>query len=428
MKDEFRLLLSLAIVLVSPVCLSNVLAQENGKDEQARSVESAMLKETLTTITLEFLKAHPEAATSLAISREEAGGKYSDRLSDYSEAAEIRETAEMKTWLARLDKINANALADSDRVSLDVVRTALANGLGTAEFNWGTRGLRSTPYLVNQISGAYASIPDFLDSQHPLRSAEDAADYLKRLSAYAVVLDQESARITSDAERGVIPPDFAVDGAIKQLKKFAALKPAETVLVSSLARRLKETNSIEANAAPELVARAEKITSEEVLPAYGRQITALEAIRPKAPKEPGVWRLPGGEKYYAATLRIFTTSDLTPDQIHEMGLKLIEKFSAEADPLLKKLGYGKGSVGERLQALGKDERQIYPNTDDGRTKLLADLNKQTAAITAKMPLYFGVLAKANVQIKRVPDYIEAGAAGGYYMHAALDGSRPVLIT
>ena len=155
-------------------------------------------------------------------------------------------------------KINANALADSDRVSLDVVRTALANGLGTAEFNWGTRGLRSTPYLVNQISGAYASIPDFLDSQHPIKSAEDAADYLKRLSAYAVVLDQETARIAADAERGVIPPDFAVDGAIKQLKKFAALKPAETVLVSSLARRLKETNSIEASAAPELVARAEK--------------------------------------------------------------------------------------------------------------------------------------------------------------------------
>jgi uncharacterized protein (DUF885 family) len=413
--------LGLAYLTASFTC---VAAEEISKQDQVRAAEASKLKETLTFITREHLKASPEQATSLAIAPEEAGGKYSDRLSDQSEADEVREIAAMKDWLSRLEQLNASALGESDRISLDVVKTALSNGLGTAEFKWGKRGLGATPYVVNQIRGAYAVIPDFLDSQHPLRSRDDADDYLKRLSAYAGVLNQESARIAADAERGVIPPDFAVDGAIKQLRQFASLKPADTVLVTSLARRLKETDSVDSTASAELIARAEKTTSEEVLPAYQRQIAALEAIRPKAPKEPGVWRLPGGEKFYAAALRIFTTSDLTPDQIHEMGLKLIERFSAEADPLLKSLGYEKGSVGERLQALGKDERQLYPNTDEGRTELLADLNKLTAAITAKMPGYFGVLAKARVQIKRVPEYIEAGAPGGYYMHAALDGSRP----
>jgi uncharacterized protein (DUF885 family) len=215
-----------------------------------------------------------------------------------------------------------------------------------------------------------------------------------------------------------------VDGAIKQLVQFAALKPSETVLVSSLARRVKEIKTVDAKSAGDLVARAEKITSEEVLPAYRRQIAALKAVRPQAAKEPGVWRLKGGDKYYEACLKANTTSDLTPDEIHEMGLKLVARITAEADPLLKQLGYEKGTVAERIQALAKDERQLYPNNDTGRAQLLADLNKQMADITAKMPTVFGTLAKASVEIKRVPTYIEAGAPGGYYQDPALDGSRP----
>lgn len=394
------------------------------KPEQARRAESAKLHETLTVITREYLKSWPETATALAIPIAEAGGKYSDRLGDRSEAEAVRFKAAMKDWLARLDKVDASLLSEADRISLEVVKTAVVNGLGTAEFAWGSVGFWPSPYVVNQLDCAFTSVPDFLDSQHPLKSAEDAADYLKRLSAYAVVLDQESARIQADAARGVIPPDFAVDGAIKQLGQFAALKPSETVLVSSLARRLKDIAAIDAQAAAALVARAEAITTGEVLPAYRRQIAALEAVRPKAPKEPGIWRVEGGDRYYAAVLKAMTTTDLTPDQIHEMGLKLVASLSAEAEPVLKSLGYENGTVGECLQALSKDPRQLYPNTDAGRAQLLGDLNKQTAAIAAKMPLYFGTQARAKVEIKRVPVYTEAGAMGGYYQNAALDGSRP----
>ncbi len=378
----------------------------------------------LNSITREYLKSEPEMATSLAIPADEAGGKYSDRLADRSEAGAIRTKAAMKRWLSALEKVDANVLSDSDRISLEVVKTALINGLETAGVAWGKTGFSSSPYIVNQIDCAYTGIPDFLDSQHPLKSAEDVADYLARLSAYAVVLDQESAGIQADADRGVIPPDFAVDGAIKQLSEFAALNPSQTVLVASLARRVKDIPTIDADAAADLVARAEKITTEEVLPAYRRQIAALEAVRPKAPHEPGIWRVEGGDKYYAACLRNSTTTDLTPDQVHEMGLKLVARFSAEADPLLKSLGYDQGTVGERLRALATDEHQLYPNDDTGRAQLLDDLNKQTAAMAAKMPLYFGALAQAKVEIKRVPTYIEAGAPGGYYQSAALDGSRP----
>lgn len=415
---------SAAIALILSVGLTLAADDAAEKLEHRQEAEMTKLNQTLTFITREYLKSQPETATALAIPADEAGGKYSDRLGDRSEAEEIRTKAAMKKWLAMLENVDASLLDESDRISLDVVKTAVTNGLANAEFDWGTNGFGSSPYVVNQIESAFTFVPDFLDSQHPLKSAEDAADYLKRLSAYAVVLDQESARIKADADRGVIPPDFAVDGAIKQLGQFATLKPSETVLVSSLSRRMKDIPQIDAAAAADLVTRAEKITSEEVLPAYRRQIAALDAVRPKAPKEPGIWRVEGGDKYYAACLRNSTTTDLTADQIHEMGLKLVAKFSAEADSLLKSLGYEKGSVSERLQALARDERQLYPNTDAGRAQLLADLNQQTAAISAKLPSWFGALPRAKVEIKRVPTYIEAGAAGGYYQSGALDGSRP----
>jgi len=413
----------IALVLTGGLSLAAEDAAKN--PGPARQAETTKLNATLTSITREYLKLQPDTGTTLAVPMEEAGGKYADRLPDYSEAGSVRLKAAMTDWLARLDKVNPAELADADRISFDVVRTALVNGLApTAFLSSRPTFWTATPYVINQLDCAFTYIPDFLDSQHPLKSAADAADYLKRLSAYGNLLDQETARLKSDAKRGLIPPDFAVAGAIKQLEKFAALPPAETVLVSSMARRVKDVPAIDAKAAADLVAQAEKMTRDEVLPAYRRQVAALKAVQPQAPNEPGVWRLQGGDNYYEACLKAATTSDLTPDQIHELGLKLVAKFTAEADPLLRKLGHEKGSVAERLQALSKDERQLYPNTDAGRTQLLADLNQRMADITAKMPDVFGVLAKARVEIKRVPTYIEAGAPGGYYWPGALDGSRP----
>jgi uncharacterized protein (DUF885 family) len=170
------------------------LAADEGAEKlaQARMSETTKLKEVLTSITREYLRTQPEVATSLAISVEQAGGKYSDRLSDYSEAEAIRMAATTKEWLAQLDQVNANLLAEGDRVSLDVVRTALTNNLKAGELLPGRDGLppvtASALYVVNQLECAFVSVPDFLDSKHSLQSAADAEDYLKRLSAYATVL------------------------------------------------------------------------------------------------------------------------------------------------------------------------------------------------------------------------------------------------
>lgn len=395
--------------------------------QEAKSVESpasasqALTKE-LDALTLALLRESPEAATSLGLTEEQAGGRFNNRLSDYSVSGLNRAADIGRNALAKLNAIPAADLTSQEKVSQSVVAKALGYGIDGTQFGYGTYGNGAVqPYVVTQLSGAFTAVPDFLDSQHQINSAQSAADYLERLKAYARVLDQETSRIEADAAGGIIPPDFVIDGALKQLRDFAAKKPQDTVLVTSFARRAKDVAGLDVSG---MNAQALAITRDEVLPAYRRQIAALEAIRPKASHDAGVWHLPKGDALYRSALKAWNTTDLTPDEIHALGLKLIAELTVEMDAILDARGLTKGSVAERIQKLSEDKSQIYPNTDAGKDLLLRDLNVQIQAIEAKMPDVFGVSPKAKLEIKRVPPYIEAGAPGGYYQSAALDGSRP----
>jgi uncharacterized protein (DUF885 family) len=134
--------------------------------------------------------------------------------------------------------------------------------------------------------------------------------------------------------------------------------------------------------------------------------------------------LPDGDAYYAASLGLWTTTKMTPDEVHKLGLEQVRRLNAEMDAGLKKVGFTRGTVGERMRAMGADPRFLYPNDDAGKAKLLADLNDQMAALDKRLPEVFGALPKAKVEVRRIPAFTEAGAPGGYYQGPALDGSRP----
>lgn len=369
-----------------------------------------------------YLRESPEYATSLAVSEEQAGGRYINRLGDYSRAGADRVLQLAQGALTNLEALNRDTLEARDAVTYDVVVTALQDQIASAQYKSG--GGAQAPYTVTQLTGSYTFIPDFLASQHPITNREQVDAYLERLTAYGRVLDEESARVGTDAGEGVIPPDFALDGALRQLGEFRGKAPAQTVLVTSLQQRLAEVADISDADKAALVSQAETIVRDTVLPAYQRQIDAITAIRPRATNDAGVWKLPEGEALYATALKAYTTTSMSPDEIHQMGLDLIAQLTSEMDSILRAQGMTRGSVAERIQALGRRPDQIYPSTDAGRERLLADLNAQVAAIRARMPEVCGVQARAALEIKRVPEYTQAGAPGGYYQGAALDGSRP----
>jgi len=383
---------------------------------------SAQLHAVLDRAVAAALRESPERCTSLGLTEERAGYRFIDKLSDASKEGNRRYRALIESSLAELRAIDRAALPPRDQVTYDVVTTAYENNLATSRFTFGSGA--GAPYVVTQLTGAYGDVPDFLDNQHPLRNRDEADAYLARLDEFVRQLDQETAIVGEDAADGVIPPDFAIERALEQLNAFRSMAPANTVLVQTLVRRLPQVQEISSNERASYIDRAEAAVRDGVLPAYQRQIDALAAVRPRALHDAGVWRLPQGAEMYAASLRQRTTTNLSPQEIHDMGAELVQQFHGEMDAILRGQGMTSGSVAERIQALSRRPDQLYPNTDAGRAQILADLNAQTRAIEAMMPRAFNTLAQAQLEIRRVPETTEAGAPGGYYQRAALDGSRP----
>ncbi len=384
--------------------------------------QSAALTALLDRTCIDILRESPERCTSLGVSEEQAGGRYVDRVSDNSKVGKARGREIGQSVLDGLNGIRRDALPANEQVTYDVVRTSFENSMAASAFAPG--GGATGPYVVTQLTGAYTQGPDFLDSRHPLTTRDEAEAYLARLAGYATQLDQETAIIGEDAAAGVIPPDFALDGATNQLRQFASMNPTQTVLIQTLVRRLPEVADIPEADRAGFLTRAETIVRDNVLPAYQRQIEAIAAVRPQAVHDAGCWRLPQGEEMYAVALKQRTTSNMTPDEIHNLGLELINQLQSEMDTILRAQGLTSGTVAQRVTQVSRRPDQLYPNNDAGRAQLLADLNAQVAAITVRMPEVCGVLARAPLEIKRVPVFTEAGSPGGYYQRASLDGSRP----
>jgi len=364
------------------------------------------------------LRRSPETATGLGIDSGDMAWTKS-QLSDFSLAA-LKENAEDNAaQLKAMRTVDRSKLAGMDAASYDTVEFVLANG---EAFNTGfayNGAYGGAPYVLSQLTGAYQNLPDFLDNQHVIETKADADAYLSRLEDFGRLLDQEVEVAKRDAALGVIPADFTIDKALIQFKAMLGVDAAASPLVTSVGRRAKEKGI-----AGDYAGVAAKLYAEKVRPALARQAALLESWRPKAVHDAGVWRLPKGEQYYLTALENYTTSKITPDEVHQTGLDMVASLSAQADKLMRKAGYTSGTVGERFRQMYSDPKQHYPNTDEGKVQLIADLNKKVEAITPLLPKYFGQLPKAPLEIRRVPKAIEAGAPGGYYNSPSLDGSRP----
>ena len=321
--------------------------------------------------------------------------------------------------LAQLQAFDRNSVSGSDRLNYDVVLYGLkTNDASDRRYDFGTGGAGS-PYVISQLTGFYDQFADFLDSQQPVENTADVDAYLTRLDKVALGLDRDAEVARHDVALGVIPPDFALDKTLTQMKALRAIPVEKSVIVTSLAKRAKEKNI-----AGDHAGKATKIVTEKVYPALDRQIALVQGMRAKATHDAGVWKLPQGDSYYADSLLFWTTSDMSPAQIHQTGLDVVNSYQARIDVVMKENGLTGGSVGERLRKMYDDQKFRYPNTDEGKEKLIGDLNVRVQNIRTLLPKYFGVLPKTDLVIKRVPKYIEAGQPGGYYQPGSLDGKRP----
>lgn len=392
-----------------------------GARDVAESGEEKTSAATLDDLAESVLTLSPEGATSLGIDKG-ARAALKHRLGDRSAAGMAKAADFAKSGRALLEGIDTDGLGEPARTNVEVVRAAFATADDGYRFGWGdvatfTSGYRNTPYAVAQNVGAYIDTPQFLDTDHTIASADDAEAYLDRLAAYPAQLDGETERVRADAAKGVILPDFALAQTIKQLAVARGGKPEQSDLVASLTRRTAAMKG-------DFAARATMLVRNGVQPALDRQIAALETLRSRATADAGAWKLPGGDAYYAWALGAATTTRLTPTEVHEMGKEELRALQARMDPLLRKLGFTKGSIGERMTALGRDRRFQFAPGDPGRQEILKYINEKLIDIHGRMPRAFQTLTKGFVEVKRIPPAAEDGAPGAYGGPGTIDGKEP----
>ena len=379
---------------------------------------SAALKATFDDIFMTNLKASPTRATSLGLDKGELAGMRF-MLEDASEAADLAAQDRTRTALEKLAKLDRNPLTGMDRINYDAVSWSLkVRKLGQDQFHFGGRG-GARPYVISQLTGAYQSVPDFMSSQHRVDTKDDAEAFLARLDAFAVLLDQETERFIIDTKSGVIPPDFVISRSLEQMNAAFAVKGADSPVTKAILSKT-TAKGIDGDWANE----AAKRLDGPVRAAMARQIEALKTILPKAGHEAGVWRLNDGEAYYQYAVLNGTTTNMTGEDIHKLGLEKVAEIGAQIDTQLKRIGLTQGHYGARMASLYKDPKQLYDNTDAAKETLIADLNAHLVKVYARLPEVFSHIPKAKVEIRRVPKAIEAGAPGGYYNGASLDGTRP----
>ena len=293
-------------------------------------------------------------------------------------------------------------------------------------------------YPVNQMSGIQSGLPSLMVSSHKLNDVSDVEAYIARLSKFETKFSQLIEGLKIREDKRIITPKFINKILLNEIKGFVGLK------TDSLERPTIKTNAVTSNILytnfETKVDLLGDISEEEktkyknevadvietvVFPAYQNLISYFENLNLKATNDAGVWKLPNGDGYYRFMLKQMTTTDYTPEEVHNLGLSEVARIKAEMYTIIEAENYADSTktIGQIIQELNKEDRFLYPDTDEGRELILADYKSMIDDISQGMDKAFNIMPKAGMEVKRVPIFKEESQAGAYYEGPAMDGSR-----
>jgi len=343
-------------------------------------------------------------------------GKWDD-VSD--EQARRNHDADTAALAAMRGAFTPAALDDEHRLSFRLFEDRVERETRSYQF-------RDDGYVFDQMNGAQSSLVAFLINIHKVTSASDAEAYVQRLHGLGAALRQRLAIAERRAAKGLAPPKWVFPYVISDARNVIKGAPfdrgPDSALLADFTAKLAALK-LPAGDAARLTAAASAALIEQVKPAYLDVIAAMTAEEKTAPTEDGIWRLPDGAAYYAALLKNYTTTDLSPDQIHALGLHEVARIHDEMAAVMQPLGF-KGDLKKFLVAMRDRKDLYYPNGPDGRARYLAETQKALDAVTAKLPQWFGTLPQAKLDIKPVEAFREKSAGKAFYQRPAPDGSRP----
>ena len=361
-----------------------------------------------------WMRADPERATAQQYFEGAEQDALDRRLTPATRDFRLERIAAARRGLVALRRYGRKALSPEERISFAAMEWQL------------DEIVREKPFLdyafpFEQFGGVQRRLPDFLSNIHPVRNARDAETYLARLEHVGATIDAAIAESRAQDARGVLPPAFILKSTIGQMERFVAPAPAANLLVTSLNERLGALPAVAPSQRARFVAAATKTVEASIYPAWQRALRLLREQLPKAKDDAGLWRLPRGAEAYRQQLRRFTTTEMTPEEIHELGLKQVARIEGEMDGLLKALGYSDGTVAERRARLDREAPPI--TAADPRAVVLADYERVIRDAEARSSMLFDVGPRAPVVVRREPEFSEANAAA-HYTAPARDGSRP----
>ena len=316
--------------------------------------------------------------------------------------------------LAELAKFDKDRLTATQRVSADLMKWQLEVVVEGDKYD-------DFAFPLEQFAGANIELVNILTVLHPLNTEKDAANYVTRLGQVAARMQEATAEARELAAKAMVPPRFIVRATLAQMRQFIGTPAAQNPYVAAFFERMTASGAIPEARREELRAAAERITSAQIYPAWQNAIAVLEPLVDKTTDDAGLWRFKGGAAAYAYNLRRFTTTNLTVDEIHQIGLREVARIEKEMDAIFRRLGRAEGSVNSRIAQLEKD--LAYPATAEGRARIMADIDgiisdaqKQSAALFERVP-------RAGVIARPFPAFRENTAAANYGAPAR-DGSRP----
>ncbi|MEQ8476317.1 MAG: DUF885 domain-containing protein [Fulvivirga sp.] len=381
-------------------------------------------------IFLEFVINDPETITQIGIPV--LSDMYKDELTDVSDDKNQKEFKRLKENYATL-------------LSYDFDSQSSENQLNTKILSWFLgKQVEGEPYFyydypVNQMFGVQSNLPSMMESSHKLNDESDVEAYIARLSQFDTKFDQVIDNLKIREEKGIIPPKFVIDKVLNEMRGFTGQAVSDeieieitnddpierNILFSNFETKIDKIEGLSDSQKEEYKTQVRDEIRTTVFNAYGKLISYFEELDTKSSNKAGVWKFPNGDAYYQYQLEQNTTTNYTPEQVHQIGLSEVARIKKEMWDILNSQGYGDTTktVGEIIQALNKEDRFLFQNNDEGRKEVIARYNEILDDISNNLDEAFDVRPKAPLEVKRIPEFKEEGSPGAYYEQPPMDKSR-----
>jgi uncharacterized protein (DUF885 family) len=368
------------------------------------------------------MRLRPINATWLGLGDEDVGGRINDAMDDYSSDNMRKWRRAATSMQSELAALPADSIDPLTRAALEEIYRVYQGA--PLPFGYIDMDGHHQPYVIGQLDQPLELVPYVMSNYQRIETAEDVGDYLRRMWALSSLVNGVLGKFNSDADAGWLAPRPVLEGALTLLDDFVAQPADEHELVTSLLARADASGALTAEERARVKNEAIAVMLRIVYPSYRNAAQAVRERLPEAREAAGLWALPGGEQFYAVAIRNEAMTDMSAEQIHELGLREVERILAEMDAILVAQGYRAGTVGERMRTLTSEPRFLLPDTAEGRAALIARIEETTSAMWSRLPGYFNQLPERGVAVRSIPESEQQNQIQAYFSPPPVGSEDP----